>query len=458
MGENINKKDLLNEINALVESDKVIELNEYMQELHPRDIAEILIELEDLKKTKVFEVLSWDLAGKVLDELDFETFSYIFEKIDIEQKKRLLDLMSQDDMVDLLSEMKEKEQLEIINLLDEDDKEDIRELLVYDEDTAGGIMTTDFVSVKDNISVYQAIEELRENAPEAETIYYVYVLDKNDKLVGVLSLRELIVSKPNVLIEDIMSESLIKASVSDDQEEVARKVSKYDLLAIPVVDSQEKLRGIITVDDIIDVIEEEATEDIYKFAGTSESETDYLEEDDVFLRIKSSVKARLPWLIVTLFGGLLSANILRNYEGTLAKLPTIAFFMPMLTGMGGNVGTQSSTLTVRGFATGHVDSKNTLKTVFQEMSVGATVGIVCSIIICLVSFLWLNDFKLGAVVGIAMAANMFTAASVGTIVPIIFKKFGIDPAVASAPFISTALDITGVTIYFTLTTLFLINT
>ena len=171
MSEGINKSDLLNEINALVESDKIIELKEYMQELHPRDIAEILIELEDLKKTKVFEVLSWDLAGKVLDELDFETFSYIFEKIDIEQKKRLLDLMSQDDMVDLLSEMKEKEQLEIINLLDEDDKEDIKELLVYDEDTAGGIMTTDYISVKDNVSVYQAIEELRENAPEAETIY-----------------------------------------------------------------------------------------------------------------------------------------------------------------------------------------------------------------------------------------------------------------------------------------------
>lgn len=447
----------LKEIEALIGSNKIIQLNKYLEEIHPRDIAEIIIEIDEEKQPLIFEILPWDIAGKVLDELDSETFLSIFSNITIEQKKRLLDLMSQDDMVDLLNELDEDERTRIVNLLEGEDAEDIKELLVYEEDTAGGIMTTDYIAIKKDISVYQAIEELREKAPDAETVYYIYVVDKNEKLVGVMSLRELIIAKPNTPIEKIMIESVISAYINDDQEEVAKTVSKYDLLAIPVVDSNDRLRGIITVDDIIDVIEEEATEDIYKFAGTSESESEYLEEEKFTLRVLHSVKARLPWLIITLFGGVLSARILGRYEGTLQLYPAVAFFMPMLTGMGGNVGTQSSTLTVRGLATGHVDSNKGLKTVFQEMSVGTSVGIICSALICLVTFLWMKDIRLGIVVGLAMAANIITASTIGTLVPIIFKKFGVDPAVASAPFISTTLDITGITIYFTLATIMLLN-
>ncbi|SHG91277.1 magnesium transporter [Tepidibacter thalassicus] len=445
------------EVKALIDSEKIVELNRYLEELHPRDIAEILVDLEEEKRIKLFEVLPWEIGAKVLDELDSDIFSSILSKISIEHKKKILDLMSQDDMVDILSDLSEDKRQEIINLLDSELAEDIKELLVYKEDSAGGIMTTDFIALRKDITVYSAIEYLRENAPDAETIYYVYVIDKDQKLVGVISLRELIIAKPNSLIEDIMSEKVISVNVNDDQEEVAKLVSKYDFLAIPVTDINGKLRGIITVDDIIDVIQEEATEDIYKFAGTSEAESEHLEEDKFFSKVIYSVKARLPWLLITLLGGTLSATILGKYESTISQYTAVSFFMPLLTGMGGNVGTQSSTLTVRGIATGHVDMKRAFKTIFQEMSVGASVGVVCSVIICIVAYLWMGDFKLGVVVGIAMAANMLTAATIGTLVPIIFKKLGVDPAVASAPFISTTLDITGLTIYFTLTTVLLLK-
>ncbi len=445
------------EIEALIDSEKIVELNEYLTEVHPLDIAEILTELPDGKKQKLFQVLPWELAAKVLDELDSDTFSEILSSLSQDQKKRLLDLMSQDDMVDLLGEMSEEKRHEIINLLDIDDAEDIKELLIYEEDTAGGIMTTDFVSLRKDITIYNAIEYLRENAPDAETIYYVYVVDKNGKLAGVISLRELIVSKPTTLVEEIMNENVISVNINDDQEEVAKIVTKYDLLAIPVTDTNGRLRGIITFDDIMDVIEEEATEDIYKFAGTMETEVELYEEDQFLPRVFSSVKARLPWLIVTLFGGVMSATILSRYESTLNSYAAVAFFMPLLTGMGGNVGTQSSTLTVRGLATGHVEAGKSIKTILQEMSIGACVGLICSIVVCIVAFFWMGEIKLGMVVGMSMAVNMITAATIGTIVPIMFKKFGVDPAVASAPFISTALDITGITIYFTLTTILLLS-
>ncbi|CAH2214098.1 magnesium transporter [Tepidibacter aestuarii] len=450
-------QEIIVQVNALIDSEKIVDLNEYIEELHPRDISEILVDLQEEKKIKLFEILPLEVAAKVLDDLDSDLFTTILSKISIDHKKRILDLMSQDDMVDILSDLSEEKRHEIINLLDNELAQDIKELLVYDEDSAGGIMTTDFVVLSKDITCYEAIEYLRENAPDAETIYYVYVVDKNDKLVGVISLRELIVSKPNTIIEDIMSEKVIDVNVNDDQEEVANIVSKYDLLAIPVTDINGKIRGIITVDDIIDVIQEEATEDIYKFAGTSEAESEYLEDIKFFPKVISAVKARLPWLLITLIGGTLSARILGKYESTIQAYAAVSFFMPLLTGMGGNVGTQSSTLTVRGLATGHIDQKNAVKTISQEMSIGLSVGLICSLIICVVAYLWIGDFKLGVVVGIAMAANMLTAATIGTLVPIVFKRLGVDPAVASAPFISTTLDITGLTIYFTLTTALLLK-
>lgn len=421
-------------------------LGELIEKTHPVDIAETLMELEDDDKITLFLQLPWDFASDVLEEIDPETFSDMIKVLKDDQKAYILDMMSQDDIVDKLGELSDKRSREIIAYLDIEDAADVRELMFYDEDTAGGIMTKDYITLKKDYTIYHSIETLRETAPESETIYYVYVTDNDEKLVGVISLRELIVSKPNALVSDVMNENVISVDVYDDQEEVAKIVSKYSLLAIPVTDNDRNMLGIITVDDIIDVIEEEATEDILKFAGSSDLED--FDEEGFFKRIIMSVRSRLPWLIITVFGGLVSASIVKNSQGILDLNTSLAMFMPLLAGMGGNVGTQSSTLTVRSIAMDNIYGKDVFRTILQEMLVGMMVGIVCSIMVATASLVLNGEAIIGLIVGIGMFANIVTAATLGTIVPIVFKKIGVDPAVASAPFISTTVDITGLSIYF----------
>ncbi|SKC79548.1 magnesium transporter [Maledivibacter halophilus] len=447
-------EERIHTVEELLNRNEDLKIKEFIEEMHPADIAEVLFELNDEDQVKFFSILSWEQAGKVLEEVNSETFLEFLGILRREHKILLLEQIAQDDMVDLIAELSEEKRKEIISLLNLEDAKSVRELLVYDEDTAGGIMTKEFISVRKDITIYQAIEDLREMAKDAETIYYVYVVDKNKRLVGVLSLRELIISRPNNIVEDIMHENVISVNLKTDQEDVARAVSKYDLLAIPVVDDNNRIMGIITVDDIIDVIEEEATEDIYRFAGASEVED--LEHYNISERIFASVKSRLPWLIITVFGGLLSAQVIGGFQEVLNKNTVLALFMPLLAGMGGNVGTQSSTLTVRGIAMGDIQGKEVLRTLFQEVCIGFLVGLCCSIIVAIVSLFFIQgEIILSFVVGISMWANMITAATIGTLVPIIFKKIGVDPAVASAPFITTTIDITGLSIYFTLTTILL---
>ncbi len=427
------------------------QLSNLIDDAYPQDIAEILEELDEAERNAFFKLIPPEKAAEVMEELDTEDFSEILRTLTLEKKEAILDDMADDDIVDHLMELDEKRQKEIISYLDSDDAADVRELLVYEEDTAGGIMTKDYVVLKKDYSIAKAISKLRATAPEAETIYYVFVIDRGNKLVGVISLRELIVAKEETVIEQIMNDNVIYVNVNDDQEEVARVVSKYDLLAVPVVDDQGQLQGIITVDDIIDVIEEEATEDILKFAGSSELED--IEEDRFFRKVGYSIRSRLPWLIVTIFGGLLSASVVSGFQNTLDANATLAMFMPILAGMGGNVGTQSSTLTVRAIAMGYIEGMEALRTIGHEVLTGLLVGLVCSGIVGVTSLFLGGDMMLAVIVGLAMWANMVTAATIGTIVPLVFKKVGVDPAVASAPFITTTVDITGLTIYFTLATL-----
>ncbi len=439
------------EIIEKLDQDKFVELNEYLEEIHSADIVEIIMELEEENRKKLISVLSWNKISDVFEEVETPVFIDLLSAFTKEQKRMILEEMGQDDVVDLIASLGDDEQRELLSLLNREEASELKELLVYDEDTAGGIMTKDYITVKKDITVYQAIEEVRVQASEAETVYYVYVVDYMERLVGVLSLKELIVTKANKIVEEIMKEQVIHVNVGTDQEEVAKLVAKYNLIAIPVVDNNGIIKGIITVDDIIDVIEEEATEDIYKFAGTTEGE--YKMEDSFHKRIGASVGSRLPWLIVTVFGGLLSAKIIGGFESTLNSNTAIAYFIPLLAGMGGNVGTQSSTLTVRGIATGQIESKEVLKILLHEFSVGFSVGLICSIMVALLTFVLNGEMVLSLVVGFAMWANMITAATIGTLVPLIFKRVGVDPAVASAPFISTTIDITGISIYFTLTTI-----
>jgi len=422
---------------------QLLDLLHSFTELQPADIADILQQMEEMDRARLFVRLDGETAALVLKELNTEAVDSLLHILGSERIAAVLDEMSLDDAADFLGEFSENIKTELLDLMEVEEASDVKELLAYPEDTAGGIMTTEYVAILEDISAEKAIQVLRKTAPDAETVYYVYVINTKNQLVGVISLRELIIANPETLITDIMQKKVISVRVDTDQEEVARVVTRYDFLAVPVIDHDRSLVGIVTVDDVIDVIHEEATEDIYRLAGAQQVEEDLPLPE----RLVASVRSRLPWLLVTLMGGMLAGQVLRGLETELSRMVALAFFIPLLTGMGGNVGTQSSTLTVRGLATGQIEGREVILTVLKESLVGMSIGAVCGLIVGTVAFLWQGNMALGLVVGLALLGNMTTAATMGTLVPLFFRRVGIDPAVASAPFISTSIDITGLLIY-----------
>ncbi len=419
----------------------------------PVDIGELLSELETDTVIKILKYLPADITGEIMTYLDPDLAPEILSALGEVKGSAILDSMNLDDVADILGELEPTEQNALLDMMEDEDAEDVRELMVYPEDTAGSIMTTEFVALNENVTAEEAINILRENAPSAETVYYVYVVDDDGVLVGVLSLRDLIVTPPNWTIEHIMHTRVKYVTDYTDQEEVASLVSRYDIMAIPVTDKDHRLVGIITVDDILDVIEEETTEDVLRMAGSSEDE---LDEDDHFgEKIVKAVRARLPWLLVTLFGGFVSGLIMNNIEADLEAVVALAYFIPLLLGLGGNVGTQSSTVTVRGISTGQVDSSRIFINVLRESCVGLIAGVCCAVVLCVVAYVWLKSPALSLLVGVTLLCNMFLSAFIGTFVPLTLKRVGIDPAVASAPFISTGIDIIGLLIYSVLASAFM---
>ncbi len=445
---------LFNQFDKAIELSDEVEIKKLIEDSHTADITMVFEDLDNDYRQILFPYLNHEQAAHALSDLSSDEFFIFYNPLSIEQKVAILDEMSDDDIADILGEASEELKEKLIKLLDEEEAKELTELMSYDEDTAGGIMTKEFISLEARMTVEEAMVYLRKHAPDAETIYYVYVTDKLGKLVGILSLRELVVAEPSDLISNIMSEKVIHARVDTDQEEVAAMVRDYDFLMIPIVDHNDKLLGIVTFDDVMDIIEEEATEDILKFAGTSEYDFEEY-ENTVWRSVFYSVKSRLPWLIITIFGGVLSASVVNKFQHVLALDTAIALFMPLLAGMGGNVGTQSSTLTVRTLALKDVKGLDALRLLVQEMLVGFAVGIVCALIIAIISKIINGRLILSLVVAIAMFANISTAAFIGTVVPLAFKRMGVDPAVASAPFITTTVDITGLFIYFYLALLLL---
>ena len=444
-------QDLLYEVKSLIDNNKVLELRELIEEYHIIDIFDIMENLEEDMKIQLFEVLPLDMASSILEEGSVEFFISILSKLDVEHSKNIRELMSLGDMADKLSELEEEEREHIINLLNQENADYVKELLFYDEDSAGGTMTTGYISINKDMTALEAIDHMREEAEEAETIYYIYVVDDEEKLVGVLSLRELIIARDANIVEDLMSENIISVYVDEDREEAVRLVSKYNLIAIPVVDRQEKLKGIITVDDIIDVMEEEATEDMYKFAGSSEHEREVAEKENPTLReqIISALRGRLPWLIITLVGGLLASLILSNLDYIMNPVyAPLVFFIPVVIGMGGNIGTQSSSVTVITLSNKDLNFSN----VVREGIVGIITGLLCSIITGIVIYFVMRKLDIVLIVSISLFINMVLGATIGAFMPVLLKKMDADPSTVSSPIISTALDITGIAVYFIITT------
>ncbi len=427
--ENIKKKD--------------IGLKDFLENLHPSDLADLVEDLSDQQKQEFFALLSDEEAATIIQEMEEFDQATLFRLLTKKRASAIIKEMASDDAVDLLGELSPEETKELLALIDEE-AEEIRGLLQYPEDSAGGIMTKEFISLPGTLPVEEAITRLREIAPKAETIYYIYVVDYRNRLTGVLSLRELFAAQDGTLIAKIVRKNIIKVDATTDQEEVARLVSRYDLLAVPVVDEEGYLLGIITIDDILDVVEEEATEDIYRLVGTSEVEGTDLVEASVF----NMAKKRLPWLMISLLGGLVSGSVIGVFEEALQAAVVLAVFIPVIMDMGGNVGAQSSTVFVRGLATGEIIAPDVWRYFLREVRIGLTIGIITGIMIAVAAIVWKGIPTLGVVVGTAMFATVFLAAVIGIVVPAILNKLGADPALAAGPFVTTIKDVTGLLIYF----------
>ena len=449
-------RDLLRDVISLLENNKLLDLRELLEEYHIMDIFDVMEHLDEDKKIKLFEVLPIDMSASILEESGPEFFRSILSNIDQEHGKNILEQMSLDDLTDILSEIEEDERHRIMNLLSKEDADDVKELLVYDEDSAGGIMTTGYIEINKNMTAKEAIDHMRENALDAETIYYIYVVDNDEKLVGVLSLRELITARDSVIVEDLMSENIISIDVDEDREEAVRLVSKYDLIAIPVIDKEGILKGIITVDDIIDVMEEEDSEDLYKLAGSSEHERDVAENVNAttLQQVTSSVRARMPWLIIILIMGLLSTIILTKlpFVGIDSNYVKILLFLPVILCLGGSIGMQSSSITIMTISS--KDSVSTNNTV-KEILVGLITGIVCGLIGGLGTYIIINNLNISLLVSISILINMIFGATIGAIVPSLLKKLDIDTSIVSAPLVSVIRDFIGICIFFLITTAFL---
>jgi magnesium transporter len=439
----------LEAIRRLMRKGALANLRRIVENTHPADLAAIFAELNDLEQGRLFQILIHSrLAGDVLSELDPEVLSGLAESLTDEELAEILSAMDSDDAADLVSLLPEERRAGILAAMNVEDSQDLGRLLRYPEDSAGGIMTPSFFAIGDALTVRETIEAIQ-GAQDAETVFYVYAVDGEGRLVGVVSLRQLITSAPASMLRQIMNADVIRVHVDTDQEQVARLVAKYDLLAIPVVDDDERLVGIITVDDVIDVLREEATEDVFKMAGTSQEELVYGN------RVLPIARIRMPWLVVNLFGGLLTGTILWWFRATVEQIIALLSFLPVITGMGGNVGTQSSSILVRGFATGQVDFGDLRAHLWKEVRVGLLLGATCGVLVGVAAVVWHHNPFLGLVVGASMVAAMTVAAAMGTLAPAFFRKLRIDPAVASGPFVTTANDITGILIYLGMATMLL---
>lgn len=420
-----------------------------LTKVHPADIAHLFRYLDLKDQRKLFHLIpDPQIAGTVLVEVDHATGAQLLESLEKETITEVLQELPYDDAADIIQNMPEELAEEILHLMEDEDSEEIEELLKYAEDTAGGIMATEIFSLNEELTAREAIQALQE-AEDAEMVFYLYVTDEHGHLVGVLSLRQLLMVPAGRKLGDIMAREVISVTTDTDQEEVARVVEKYDILAVPVVNDTNKLMGIITVDDVIDVLREEATEDIYKMVGSSDEE---LLLGNQAMKI---ARLRLPWLITNLFGGIITGYLMWIFKVTIRDVIALISFIPVITGMGGNVGGQTATIVVRGFATGKIEMSTLRKVIFKEMRVGILMGVVCGITVGLVAYIWHGNPYLGLVVGLAMSTAITVAATTGVLAPTFFKKIGVDPAIAATPFVQTANDITGILIYFALATSFL---
>lgn len=419
-----------------------------LEELRSYDMAKQYEHLPEKHKNKFLSFLTVEQLTKLIQELDIDSQLEIFHKLEIEISSDILNLMDNDDLANILDRLSSEEVSKLLGEMREEESKAVKNIMSYPPETAGRIMTDRFVWVREDYTVKHAVEKLKDFALIAESLNYLYVVDDNKKIKGVISYRDLILAEPHEKIEDIMYSRVVTVSINTDQEEVAKLIERYDFISIPVVDKDGKLAGVVTVDDVIDIILQEAREDIDKLSATSPSIT---------FDTKAYIAAgkRLPWLIMLLFIGLLSGSIISRFEATLEEVVALTFFMPMIAGMTGNTGTQSLAVVVRGLVAQDLNTTKIIKLVLREALVGLIIGIIGGFLISIIAYFWQGNIILGLVVGSSLFLTLIIGTLAGTIIPLILSKLNIDPAVASGPLITTINDILSLLIYFGIATAFI---
>lgn len=450
----LNIDNIIDRIREITENEDYSQLKQLLNSYHSADLAEILQVLKQEERIIAFKNIEEEKAADIIEYLPPQYQVEILSEIGEEYASRLIMKLPHDEVADVLADMEDDESESYLKKLPSKISSEIRELLTYKEDSAGGIMTPNVLTVNKDMRIDDALNFIKIRAEKDDVeLYYLYVIDNQKHLLGVVSLRALLTKPYKTKIEDIMTKDVVKLHIDDPQDAVADIFMKYQYSALPVVDLYNRLKGMITWDDAQDIIEEETTDEIFTSSGIT---TNVVDEDEIILgSIFKAIRARTPWLLITLIGEFCAVHVANRFSSTLHIIPIIAIFMPLLAGLGGNIGTQSITLMVRGLSTGQVTLNTAFHHIFREVRVGFAIGMTFGLLVMAVTWQWRHNVWLGLIVGAAMTINMTMATLLGTITPFILKKIKVDPAIASGPVIATTIDVIGLAIYFTLVTIFL---
>ena len=441
--ENIEEK-----IEEFIKEKKYTELKALLKEMKSADISAILDDLNKEEAVIVFRLLSKEKAGMTFSYMETDMREKLIQNLTDSELKSVLDELFMDDTVDLIEEMPSNVVTRILRTVNRNDRKIINELLKYPDDSAGSVMTTEFIDLRENMTIEQALDRIRKIGTDSETIYTCYVLDKDRILKGIIDIKDILLAKEDSLIRDLMETNIISVNTLEDQEEVAKAFDKYDLYALPVVDNENRLVGIITVDDAMDVLQEEVDEDFNKMAAITPTEDGYF-ETSVFKHAKS----RIVWLLVLMLSSAITGAIITNYENAFAAVPVLVAFIPMIMGTGGNCGSQSSTLIIRGLATDELELKDVFKILWKEIRVAVIVGVILAFVNGLRIFVQYDSLQLAVTIGLSITVTVIMAKSIGCLLPLLAKKLKLDPAIMAAPLISTIVDILSILIFFQIATL-----
>ncbi len=441
---------LRNRVEKLVAENIRDELRALLSQLHPADIADLLDRLDETERVEVFKLLDEATAAEVLDEALDDTTVDLIESVPDEQVADLLEILPMDDAAELLSELPADLRQALIKLMEPDEATEVQTLLAYEEHTAGRLMTKKVVRVRCNWTVEQTIEHLRTVDPETETLAYLYAVDDDERLTGVIPLRLLLTCTPDTVLSDLVDPRVVSVGVDTDQEDVARLVAHYDFAAIPVIDREGRLAGIITHDDVVDILTQEATEDIQRFGGSQPLDKTYLSEGVVTIARK-----RIGWLLMLLLTATLTSTVVKLFQADLAQVAALTLFVPMLIGTGGNAGSQTTATVIRALGVGEVSPGDALRVFWHEARTGVLMGVVMSAAAFAYALLWNGSQDLALAVSISISAILLWAVSMGSLLPLVAARVGIDPTVVSGPMMSTLVDATGLLIYFSIARLVL---